>query len=101
MIFSAAYAEGDYRKRLEVALQGVEDEDSLLKALRLFRRREMVRIAWRDLAAWADLAETLADLSALAAACVDCALRRLDELAVTGSGRAARPQRRRDANPWS
>ena len=76
--FSAAYAEGDYRKRLEVVLRGVEDEDSLVKALRLFRRREMVRIAWRDLAAWADLAETLSDLSALATACVDCALRRLD-----------------------
>ena len=39
---------------------------------RRFRRREMVRIAWRDLAAWADLAETLADLSASATACVDC-----------------------------
>ena len=75
----AAYAAGDYRKKLEAALQGVEDEDSLLKALRLFRRREMVRIAWRDLAAWADLAETLADLSALAAACVECALERLDD----------------------
>jgi glutamate-ammonia-ligase adenylyltransferase len=74
-----AYAAGDYRKRLEAALYGVEDEDSLLKALRLFRRREMVRIAWRDLAAWADLAEILADLSALAAACVDCALRLLDD----------------------
>jgi len=72
-----AYPDGGHRERLEAALQGVEDEDALLKALRRFRRREMVRIAWRDLAAWAVLDETLADLSSLAAACVDCALQRL------------------------
>ena len=34
----------------------------------------MVRIAWRDLAGLADLAETTADLSALAEACLDHAL---------------------------
>ncbi len=73
------YEPGAYRHRLEGVLQAVEDEEALLKVLRLFRRREMVRIAWRDLAGWADLAETLADLSALAAACVDGALRRLGE----------------------
>jgi len=33
--------------------------------LRRWRRREFVRIAWRDLASWAPLAETLADLSAV------------------------------------
>jgi glutamate-ammonia-ligase adenylyltransferase len=72
------YGEGAYRERLEAVFQEVEDEDSLLKVLRLFRRREMVRIAWRDLAAWADLLETLGELSSLAAACVECALLRLD-----------------------
>jgi [glutamine synthetase] adenylyltransferase / [glutamine synthetase]-adenylyl-L-tyrosine phosphorylase len=34
--------------------------------LRKWRRREMVRIAWRDLAGWAHLEETLADLTAFA-----------------------------------
>ncbi|MBX5462566.1 MAG: bifunctional [glutamate--ammonia ligase]-adenylyl-L-tyrosine phosphorylase/[glutamate--ammonia-ligase] adenylyltransferase [Steroidobacteraceae bacterium] len=34
-----------------------------LAALRRWRRREMVRIAWRDLAGWAALEETLSDLS--------------------------------------
>ena len=38
--------------------------------LRRWRRREFVRIAWRDLASWAPLAETLADLSA----CADAAI---------------------------
>jgi glutamate-ammonia-ligase adenylyltransferase len=51
-------------------LAEVEDEDSLMRRLRHCRRREMVRIAWRDLAGWADLAETMADLSAFADACL-------------------------------
>jgi len=34
----------------------------------------MVRIAWRDLAGWANLAETLLDLSHLADACIQSAL---------------------------
>ncbi len=50
------------------------DEAGLAKQLRLFRRREMVRIAWRDLAGWADLNETLSDLTALAEACIQTAL---------------------------
>lgn len=45
------------------------DED-LMRALRRFRRRHMVRIAWRDLVGWATLGETLLDLSNLADVCV-------------------------------
>lgn len=41
-------------------------EGEVLAALRRWRRREMVRIAWRDLAGWADLRQTLADTSAFA-----------------------------------
>jgi len=51
-----------------------DGEAVLAKQLRLFRRREMVRIAWRDLAGWSDLDETLADLTALAEACIQTAL---------------------------
>lgn len=43
-------------------------------ALRRLRNRELLRIAWRDLTGAADLNETLADLSALAEACIDAAL---------------------------
>jgi glutamate-ammonia-ligase adenylyltransferase len=39
-------------------------------ALRRARRREMVRIAWRDLAGWSGLEENLRDLSLLAEACL-------------------------------
>ncbi len=41
-------------------------EAEFLETLRRWRRREMVRIAWRDLAGWATLEETLAELSAFA-----------------------------------
>ena len=43
--------------------------------VRRWRRREMVRIAWRDLAGWAPLEETLAELSAFADAAVNAACR--------------------------
>lgn len=42
--------------------------------LRAVRRREMLRIAWRDLAGWAELDETMRDLSALADASLEVAL---------------------------
>lgn len=49
-------------------------EGEAQKALRRWRRRELVRIAWRDLAGWADLDETLADLSAFADAAIRTAV---------------------------
>lgn len=50
------------------------DETTLMRQLRLFRRREMARIAWRDLAGWAVLDETLQDLTLLADSCIQTAL---------------------------
>lgn len=49
------------------------DEADFMARLRRWRRREMVRIAWRDLAGWAPLAHTLAELSALADAAIGAA----------------------------
>jgi len=49
-------------------------DDELASVLRQVRRREMIRIAWRDLAGWAGLNETLSDLSAFADAVVDYSL---------------------------
>ena len=60
-----------YDSKLESHLFSIKDDVQLSVLLRRFRRREMVRIAWRDLAGWADLSETMADLSALADACID------------------------------
>ena len=40
-----------------------DDEAAFMAQLRCWRRAEMARIAWRDLARWATLPETLLDLS--------------------------------------
>ena len=69
-----SFADGEQSARLTAELAGVSDDDSLRRVLRHFRRRQMVRIIWRDLAGWATLAETLEDLSALAEACICCGL---------------------------
>src|SRR5690606_30848872 len=44
-----------------------------MAALRHHRLREMLRIAWRDLAGWATLAETLAETSDFADAAISIA----------------------------
>ncbi len=54
--------------------QVILSENELMSALRRFRRREMIRIAWRDLAGWALLSETLLDLSLLAESCIQFSL---------------------------
>ncbi|HWP94754.1 MAG TPA: bifunctional glutamine synthetase adenylyltransferase/deadenyltransferase, partial [Gammaproteobacteria bacterium] len=72
-----AYSPGTYTALAEQCCVGDADEAELLRALRRLRNREMLRIAWRDLVGWADLDETLGDLSDLADACLTVALSRL------------------------
>ena len=45
--------------------------DALIRILRNYRRKAMVRIAWRDLRGSADLTQTVAELSALADTCLE------------------------------
>jgi [glutamine synthetase] adenylyltransferase / [glutamine synthetase]-adenylyl-L-tyrosine phosphorylase len=72
---------GEMARRLAAAVAGQPDLAGFMAALRRQRQREMVRIAWRDLAGWAAVPETLADTSAFAdvaiAAAVDYASRDL------------------------
>ncbi len=68
-----------YRTLVTDNLQDITDEPTLLAALRRLRRREMVRIAWRDLAGRAELEETVLDLSMFADAVLDITLSRLHE----------------------
>jgi len=75
-----------YQQQLAVCLKEVQDETALQQQLRYFRQREMVRIIWRDLACWADLAETMRDLSALADACIQQALGKLQQWLETDLG---------------
>ena len=64
-------------RRVAERLAACANEPALHQLLRQLRQREMLRIAWRDLAGWATLAETLRDLSELADACIRGALDRL------------------------
>ncbi|MGD8663987.1 MAG: bifunctional [glutamate--ammonia ligase]-adenylyl-L-tyrosine phosphorylase/[glutamate--ammonia-ligase] adenylyltransferase, partial [Desulfobacterales bacterium] len=68
------YEKNEYHLKLGPALTAATDEETLSRLLRRYRRREMVRIAWRDLSGWADLSQTVSDLSAFADACLDHAL---------------------------
>jgi glutamate-ammonia-ligase adenylyltransferase len=61
-------------QRLQAALDNAPDLDGFMAALRQQRLREMVRIAWRDLAGDATLQETLADTSGFADAAIDAAV---------------------------
>ncbi|MCP4346762.1 MAG: bifunctional [glutamate--ammonia ligase]-adenylyl-L-tyrosine phosphorylase/[glutamate--ammonia-ligase] adenylyltransferase [Desulfobacterales bacterium] len=73
------YKQGDYYNKLETYISEFAENQAALQSsiqqiLRRFRCREMVRIAWRDLAGHADLSETMADLSDLADSCIEHAL---------------------------
>jgi [glutamine synthetase] adenylyltransferase / [glutamine synthetase]-adenylyl-L-tyrosine phosphorylase len=48
-------------------------EEEAMRVLRVWRRRELVRIAWRDIAGWSSVEETLQDLSEIGASAVRCA----------------------------
>ncbi len=71
-----SYTDDHYKKSIVIDLKN-NNEEALSKQLRLFRRREMLRIVWRDIAGWAELTETTRDLSYLAEACIDTALSNL------------------------
>ncbi len=73
-----AYETGEMRRHVQTALAGITDETQLAAQLRHCRRREMVRIAWRDLAGHAPLQETMLEVSLLAESCIDEALRQLE-----------------------
>lgn len=62
------YTETRYVEKLSKLTD--ETEADLMVSLRRLRNREMVRIAWRDLAGWAELEETLHELTWLAEACI-------------------------------
>src|SRR3990167_2215419 len=72
-----AYDDAAYHASLQTLLQDVNDETVLMKILRQLRRREMVRIIWRDSTGLAPFAETARDLSNLADACIDQTLQKL------------------------
>lgn len=75
-----------YTQRLTAVLENVADEPALKGALRHFRNREMVRIAWRDAGGVTNLDSTLRETSWLADVVTEVTLRWLyaDQRAVNG-----------------
>ena len=67
------------RERAGSTARAAGSIDALMPDLRRLRRREMVRIAWRDIAGLADFDETVRDTSDLADAFIDASLTRLHE----------------------
>ncbi len=65
------YPADEYGKTLRALLTGIQEGTALEKLLRHFRRRELIRIAWRDLCGWSDLFVTMAELTALAETVID------------------------------
>lgn len=66
--------------------QKVDSYSTLMRILRQFRAREMVRIGWRDLSGWSNLNETLTDLTELAQTCISFALDFLYQQACINTG---------------
>ncbi|OIV46888.1 bifunctional glutamine synthetase adenylyltransferase/deadenyltransferase [Sodalis sp. TME1] len=56
----------DYAGLLASRLAAVDDETALMRELRLFRRRTLVRIGWAQILGLCDIGETLTQLSQLA-----------------------------------
>jgi [glutamine synthetase] adenylyltransferase / [glutamine synthetase]-adenylyl-L-tyrosine phosphorylase len=57
-------------ERLQETLAADADDQQFLDGLRRFRRSQLARIAWRDLAGLADIETVLGELSALADICI-------------------------------
>ncbi|MFP5350633.1 MAG: bifunctional [glutamate--ammonia ligase]-adenylyl-L-tyrosine phosphorylase/[glutamate--ammonia-ligase] adenylyltransferase [Gammaproteobacteria bacterium] len=70
----APYDPAGIPARVERALANVTDDAELKRRLRALRRREWVRLAWRDLGGRATLAEVMATLSGFADAMMQQAL---------------------------
>ena len=89
---------GEMGAQLESLLTDCADEDELGRRLRRFRRRQQVRIIWRDLTRRSDLAGTCRDLSDLADACIDQSLawlyqRHCQQFGVPIGNRSGLPQK--------
>ncbi len=79
-------ADGETAALLAATLLDCPGDDEFLRRLRLFRHQELLRILWRDLNGSADVTESLRDLSDLADAAINAALRFADDLLRTRHG---------------
>ena len=74
-----SYPPQRYHSSMPAALETCATEAELTAQLRHVKRRELVRIAWRDIAGLAEFEETVRDTSSFANATLDATLRRLHD----------------------
>lgn len=72
-LLEQAYQKGDYLTQVKSLTEKGLDEQAFMQSLRQFRRTQMIRIAWRDLAKYASLEETLLAVSELAQCAIQAA----------------------------
>lgn len=70
-------AAADLAAKVRAQIDASENETELMQVLRLQRQAVHARIAWRDIAGWASVEESLAAISAVADTCISAALSRL------------------------
>ena len=77
------YSDNDYMDGLQARIEQLANccEDNLGRELRLFRRREMMRIIWRDFSRQTPMLGTTRDTTLLAEACINIALKYLHPIA--------------------
>jgi glutamate-ammonia-ligase adenylyltransferase len=75
-----------YASRTATAIEASGDDAELMQALRALKRREMVRIAWRDIGGLASFDETLEETSAFADAVLRASVDRLHVWLVRETG---------------
>ena len=76
----------ELERAISGSLADIENEQTLSTALRQIRNEYSLRIAWRDLAGWADLDETLTELSNLADVLVKATLEKVNNWSVKKYG---------------
>jgi glutamate-ammonia-ligase adenylyltransferase len=76
----------EYRALVRSDMILAASEEDLIAGLRRFRNREMVRIAWRDIANWVSIEETLRETSELAEVLISESLHHLFRDACEKSG---------------
>lgn len=72
--FDRGFTHDNFAAHLQALLQNVDSNEALDSGLRHFRNREYLRIIWRDLNRLAEMAETTADVSAVAETTIQTAL---------------------------
>ena len=85
-----SYSLQDYQQRIRQRLTSDCSEEQLGQQLRTFRRRELMRIIWRDFSRQAPLLETTADMTSMAESAINVAISVLHPITCEELGTAYR-----------